>query len=108
MTATAASTGHLPSETYRSQAGHYDQRTDAFRLWRELLVQRLPLKRGDTVLDVGCGTGLCLPLLQDKIGPTGAIIGVDASQDMLQVAADRCREHNWDNPHRSESLRPSP
>jgi ubiquinone/menaquinone biosynthesis C-methylase UbiE len=98
MTATAASsTRHLPSETYRSQAGHYDQRTDAFRLWRELLVERLPLKRGDTVLDVGCGTGLCLPLLQDKIGPTGAIIGVDASQDMLHVAADRCFEHNWDN-----------
>jgi ubiquinone/menaquinone biosynthesis C-methylase UbiE len=98
MTATAASsTRHLPPETYRSQAGHYDQRTDAFRLWRELLVQRLPLKRGDTVLDVGCGTGLCLPLLQDKIGPTGAIIGVDASQAMLQVAADRCGEHNWDN-----------
>jgi len=49
------------------------------------------------VLDVGCGTGLCLPLLQDKVGPTGAIIGIDASEQMLQVAADRVAEHGWDN-----------
>ena len=85
------------SEAYRSEAGRYDQRTDAFRQWRELLIQQLPVRRGDTVLDVGCGTGLCLPLLQHKVGPTGAIIGIDASEQMLQVAADRVAEHGWDN-----------
>ena len=74
------------SEAYRSEAGLYDQRTDAFRQWRELLIQQLPVRRGDTVLDVGCGTGFCLPLLQQKVGPTGAIIGIDASEQMLQVA----------------------
>ena len=84
-TARPTSTAHraapaLVSEAYRSQAGDYDQRTDAFRHWRELLVQRLPARRGDTVLDVGCGTGLCLPLLQHKVGRTGAIIGIDASE----------------------------
>ena len=87
------------SEAYRSQAGDYDQRTDAFRHWRELLVQQLPIRRGDTVLDVGCGTGLCLPLLQHKVGRTGAIIGIDASEQMLQVAADRIAAHGWDNVH---------
>ena len=81
------------SEAYRSQACRYDQRTDAFRYWRELLVERLPIRRGDTVLDVGCGTGLCLPLLQHKVGPTGAIIGIDESEQMLDVAADRVAEH---------------
>ena len=49
------------------------------------------------MLDVGCGTGLCLPLLQHKVGPTGSIIGIDASEQMLQVAADRVAEHGWDN-----------
>ena len=85
------------SEAYRGEAGRYDQRTDAFRQWCELLIQRLPVRRGDTVLDVGCGTGLCLPLLQHKVGPTGAIIGIDASEQMLRVAADRIAEHGWDN-----------
>ncbi len=85
------------SEAYRSEAVSYDRRTDAFRQWRELLIQQLPVRRGDTVLDVGCGTGLCLPLLQHKVGPTGAIIGIDASEQMLQVAADRVAEHGWDN-----------
>lgn len=85
------------SEAYRSHAGHYDQRTDAFRRWRELLVTRLPVQRGDTVMDVGCGTGLCMPLLQDKIGPTGTIVGIDESEQMLRVAADRVAEHGWNN-----------
>ena len=85
------------SEAYRSEAGRYDQRTDAFRQWRELLIQQLPVRRGDTVLDVGCGTGLCLPMLQHKVGPTGAIIGIDAAEQMLQVAADRIAAHGWHN-----------
>jgi SAM-dependent methyltransferase len=85
------------SEAYRSQAGRYEQRTEAFRYWRELLVDRLPARRGDTVLDVGCGTGLCLSLLQHKVGPAGAIVGIDASEQMLAVAADRVAEHGWDN-----------
>src|SRR5690349_6968462 len=80
----AASPG---SEVYRSQAGHYDRRTDAFRQWRELLVASLPLRPGDTVLDVGCGTGLCAPLLYRKVGPTGTIIGIDESEQILAVAA---------------------
>jgi SAM-dependent methyltransferase len=95
------------SETYRSQAGHYDQRTDAFRQWRQLLVDRLPVTRGDTGGTGGTGgtagtggtggTGLCLPLLQRKLGPAGAIVGIDASEEMLHIAAHRCSENNWDN-----------
>ena len=85
------------SETYRGQAGRYDRRTDAFRRWRELAVHRLPAQPGETVLDVGCGTGLCLPLLQHKVGPSGTIIGIDASPQMLEVAGARVAEHGWDN-----------
>lgn len=85
------------SEAYRSQAGRYDQRTNAFQHWRELLIERLPVRRGDTVLDVGCGTGLCVPLLQHKVGPTGTIVGIDESEQMLDVAARRIAEHGWDN-----------
>ena len=96
----AVNRGHVEpaaSEAYRSQAGRYDRRTEAFQHWRERLVSGLPVRPGDTVLDVGCGTGLCLPLLHDKVGPTGRIVGIDASEQMLQVAADRVAAHGWDN-----------
>jgi ubiquinone/menaquinone biosynthesis C-methylase UbiE len=42
----------------------------------------------------GCGTGLCLPNLHEKVGPTGTIIGIDASEQMLNVAADRVQS-SW-------------
>jgi len=82
---------------YRGHAAVYDRRTEAFQHWREQLVALLPARPGDTVLDVGCGTGLCLPLLHDKVGPTGTIVGIDASEQMLQLAADRVATRGWDN-----------
>ncbi len=85
------------SPAYRGHAGRYDQRTRTFQHWREQLVTQLPVGTGDTVLDVGCGTGLCMPGLQDKIGPTGRIIGIDASPDMLDLAAQRVAESGWPN-----------
>jgi ubiquinone/menaquinone biosynthesis C-methylase UbiE len=84
-------------EAYRSGASWYDQRTRQFQLWRELLVTRLPTQPGDTVLDVGCGTGLCLPLLSDKVGAGGTVVGIDESTDMLVVAGARIARHGWRN-----------
>jgi ubiquinone/menaquinone biosynthesis C-methylase UbiE len=84
-------------EAYRSEAGGYDQRTRQFQLWRELLVTRLPTQPGDTVLDVGCGTGLCLPLLRDKVGRTGTVVGIDESTQMLAVAGARVARRGWQN-----------
>ena len=104
MTATVPSSEPLLDETaashaYRGHADRYDQRTRTFQHWREQLVARLPVGSGDTVLDVGCGTGLCMPGLQDKIGPGGRIIGIDASPDMLALAAKRVTESGWRNVH---------
>jgi demethylmenaquinone methyltransferase/2-methoxy-6-polyprenyl-1,4-benzoquinol methylase len=84
---------------YRDHAGRYDRRTRTFQHWRELLVKTLAVEPGDTVLDVGCGTGLCFPGLQQKIGPNGSIVGIDASPDMLNIAAARVTDTNWRNVH---------
>jgi demethylmenaquinone methyltransferase/2-methoxy-6-polyprenyl-1,4-benzoquinol methylase len=80
---------------YAERAGRYDRDTAVHEGWRRLLVDALPLQPGDTVLDVGCGTGLCFPLLADRIGPTGAIIGVDAAPAMLSVARAKVLSHAW-------------
>ena len=82
---------------YSSLAGSYEQRTLAYQQWRRRLVGLLPVHAGDVVLDVGCGTGLCFPLLQTKIGPAGRVIGIDESQDMLRIARSHVDDNAWGN-----------
>ena len=53
---------------------------------RHKSVRRLALRPGETVLEVGCGTGRNLPLLCDAVGDDGQVIGVDASSGMLARA----------------------
>lgn len=49
------------------------------------------------MLDVGCGTGLSLPLLQAAVGADGAIYGCDQSPEMLAIAERRRIESGWGN-----------
>ena len=44
------------------------------------------LKAGETVLDLGSGTGKICFIAAQIVGPTGHVIGVDMTDDMLQVA----------------------
>lgn len=60
-------------------------------------VELLRLRPGDHVVDLGCGTGLSFPLLQDKIGPEGRLIGVDLTPEMLAVAKERVDRSGWTN-----------
>lgn len=93
MPSTVVST--LPA--YGRDASAYDVHTGSFDLYRRRIVEALPLRRGDVVLDAGCGTGLCFSLIEDRIGPEGTIIGVDAAPEMLAVAADRVAAAGWSN-----------
>jgi ubiquinone/menaquinone biosynthesis C-methylase UbiE len=88
---------------YSTDAPLYDSRTKAFDTYRRRIVERLPLRRGDVVLDVGCGTGLCFPYLLERVGPTGAVVGVDAAPEMLGVAAGRASAQGWRNVELIES-----
>jgi ubiquinone/menaquinone biosynthesis C-methylase UbiE len=84
-------------EKYRRQAPGYDRITVISRPLRAAAVAALGLRRGDTVADMGCGTGLTFDLLQRKIGPEGHLIGVDLSPDMLALARKRTDAHGWGN-----------
>ena len=86
----------LPT-AYARDAAAYDRRTSAFTRYRRKVVGALPLRPGDTVIDAGCGTGLCFAELQERIGPDGVVVGVDAAPDMLDVAAERVAAAGWSN-----------
>jgi ubiquinone/menaquinone biosynthesis C-methylase UbiE len=46
---------------------------------------------------VACGTGLSFPILQDAIGPTGRLVGVELSPEMAALAQARIDRAQWAN-----------
>lgn len=46
------------------------------------------LKRGETVLDLGCGGGLDLYFYSQAVGPDGKAYGLDIADDMVKRAQD--------------------
>jgi ubiquinone/menaquinone biosynthesis C-methylase UbiE len=91
-------------KTYRRKAKHYDITSRLYpapgypqRTQRLRAVQALGLRPGGTVIDMACGTGLNFPLLQQAVGPTGRILGVDLTDAMLARAQDRIKANGWSN-----------
>jgi SAM-dependent methyltransferase len=56
---------------------------------REHVLAALALEPGERVIDVGSGPGLLACQMAAVVGPTGAVIGVDASDSMLALANAR-------------------
>jgi SAM-dependent methyltransferase len=89
---------HQPAlEQYRKRARVYDLELAAFEPIRRSAIARLNLGPGDTVIDVGCGTGLSFTHLQQAIGPCGLIIGIEQSPEMLAQARTRVAQNHWTN-----------
>ena len=63
----------------------------------ERAIVELRLEPGDTVVDLGTGTGWNLPRLADVVGPNGRVIGVDISSGMLERARRRVDERSVGN-----------
>lgn len=81
---------------YRQRAPRYDAELYAFEPIRESAIEALGLRPGDTVLDVGCGTGLSFERLHRNIG-NGRIIGIEQCPEMIAQAQHRVRERRWRN-----------
>ncbi|WP_269630976.1 methyltransferase domain-containing protein [Pelomonas sp. BJYL3] len=75
---------------YARRAPVYDLELAALAGLRREAIAQLGLEPGDTVLDLGCGTGLSLPSLLEAVGPTGQVIGLEPCRAMLDQARRRC------------------
>jgi SAM-dependent methyltransferase len=82
---------------YRRRAGTYDLELALFEPIRQKAIARLALQRGETVLDLGCGTGLSLQALRDGVGSGGHVIGIEQSPEMIEQAQQRVAGKRWKN-----------
>lgn len=63
--------------------------------WRRRAVDALDLSPGDTVVEMGCGTGANLPYLREAVGPEGRIVGIDVTRPLLERARERAVDAEW-------------
>ena len=79
-------------------ARHYDLVMDLLLLGRyqafiEKAIERMGIRPGEAILDLGSGTGRNICVMMRFLGPTGRVVGVDINQEMLQQAQRRCRAY---------------
>jgi trans-aconitate 2-methyltransferase len=69
-------------------AATYDRVADPQTRWGRTVLDRLPLRGDETVIDAGCGTGRVTQHLLGRL-PHGRVVALDKSAAMLEQARDR-------------------
>lgn len=92
------------SGLYKRRAKNYDLTSNLYYLLglrmqrlRQRAIDRLQLQSGDTVFELGCGTGLNFGRLRRAVGAGGNVVGVDISSEMLAMARQRVHARGWKN-----------
>jgi SAM-dependent methyltransferase len=76
----------VAGETWVAHQADLDARLAPFGA---ILVDRACPDPGQSVIDVGCGSGATLLRLAERVGPTGRVLGIDISAPMLALAKTR-------------------
>jgi len=79
--------------TYDRMGRWYDLLASGFemRTYRHAGVRKLAPGKGDTVLEIGCGTGRSIVALAELVGDPGKIYGLDISERMLDITRWRVK-----------------
>ena len=76
--------------SYDRISRYYDYLTGAFeRKYAEMALERLSIRKGETVLEIGFGTGHCLKRIAESVGPNGKAYGIDLSAGMMEISKER-------------------
>lgn len=94
-------------------AGRYDNIVRFMTLFQEGDIRKktvavAQLKPGESVLDVGCGTGAITRLAKQQVGPKGRVVGLDASPEMIDVARQQAVKAKLDIDFRLEAIEHMP
>lgn len=86
-------------DMFSAIAGNYDFFNDVIsfgmhRAWKNFVVEKANLKKGDSALDLCTGTGDIAFKLAREVGEHGRVIGLDFVQEMLDVANQRLPKEN--------------
>jgi len=67
----------------------YDRLSDSQLEGGKRLVERMDLRPGERVLDVGCGTGRLARWIAERVAPGGSVVGIDPLADRIAIARAR-------------------
>src|SRR5437588_4192796 len=76
-----------PAPRLEWDAGAYHRLSNPQVKWGERVLECLPLRGDETVLDAGCGTGRLTAELLERL-PRGRVIAMDRSANMVRAARD--------------------
>lgn len=88
---------------YRYQRYFYDLTRKYYLLGRDRLLKEMQIGDGESVLEVGCGTGRNLLILAEK-RPRAHFFGLDASAAMLETAQRRIKAKSISNVRLEKAL----
>ncbi|MCA9794211.1 MAG: ubiquinone/menaquinone biosynthesis methyltransferase [Candidatus Eremiobacteraeota bacterium] len=91
--------GSLVREMFNRICSRYDLNNRVLslgldRYWRWRAVRLLGLRRGDSVVDICCGTGDLCKALHKVVSP-GQVVGVDFADEMLAIARTKFPEFHY-------------
>ena len=75
----------------------YEEFEQKYGLFEELtrqLAEACDIRKGMTVVDIGCGTGASTFTLARLVGREGKAMGIDFSEEMLSLARDRLEQNS--------------
>lgn len=76
--------------TYDMISRYYDCLAGPFeRKYAEMALEHLSIGKGETVLEIGFGTGHCLERIAESVGPKGKAYGIDISTGMMEITKKR-------------------
>lgn len=61
---------------------------DAEKPMREAGIRKLAPQPGETILEIGCGTGHSLAEFAQAVGPQGKVLGLDIADEMVKLAQE--------------------